>query len=303
MITELHSHYVNGKIIPFQIIMSFRLKTLLLCLHLLATEMLLYNHFCLQPNPQRIYGTLLAQAFQSLLPVVIAVSFTLGASSCMGMDLLFDFHFRNQQKETSLSGISLLFERYFMLFVFTIPNILMLLEANTTAFIDSFMCMHSIQNMGSLIPVLSMCHQFFPSFFKFYRLIFAYLAWVVGLVYAYITVGEEGYWMVSLFCLGGSMVIVGEMGISWVRNLYLRLKNKPLKSLLTLITEEEILCLLFLSTTFFCNFLPFLILGAVSSFRWENCSTPVLSIGVFNWAVIAMVQSGIPTQSLRGIKA
>jgi len=284
--------------------MSYHFKILLLGLQLLAMGTMLYNHFCLQPNPQSIQQTPLAQAFESPLPIVIAVSFSLGASSCTGLDLLFDFLFRDQQNQTSLSGISLLFERYFIFFVLTIPNILILVEVNSPSFIDSFICMYSIQNIGSLIPVFCMCHQFFPSFFKFYRLIFAYVAWVVGLFYAYITVGKGNCsWMVSFFCMGGSTIILTEMGLSWLKSLYFRLKNKSLESFLTGITEEEFLCLLFLSTSFFCNFLPFLILGAICSFRWESCSTPVLSFGLFNWTFIAMIQSGIPARIIRGIKA
>ena len=165
-----------------------------------------------------------------------------------------------------------------MLFLMTAPNIVLLWEANTPKFMDTFMCMYCVQNIGSLCPVFCVCCRFYPSYFKSSPLICAFIAWVVGLIYGHLTSWKGNTWAVPLVLMGVSMIILTKMTVSWGKAFYLKLQKKTPESLLSLATQEEIYCLLFLFSTFCFLFFPLITIGVVALFRWGEFSASLLCV-------------------------
>jgi len=265
--------------------------------------MLLFLHFNIELAAE-IRGSPLEQSFLEphVQQVVYGIIFTVAVTSTIAFDLLLDMFMENR-----FAPIPDQLERLLMILVVIIPSFFILKYSHSPEIPYIFCCLHTIQVVGSIAPIYSLCMKLVPAHFHAKKVLTGYFFWAAAGTFMFIGFHQplKSWSNISVFvCVFISQIILFDMIGRCCTDVWSRIPPKserdPDKSVVKyaveVMTENEICCFFYLTCTLLTIVIVPAITGAIRLYKWEFWGMKDLLFNIYSLAAFSVFPSAIPAR-------
>jgi len=249
-------------------------------------------------------GTHIQNGLHNPSLIIQAVTVAIAVNSTLVIDLVLDIFYYTER-----NGLDDRFERAGTILVLIIPGYFILRNEENPDFIQIFCCLHSIQIIGSLIPIFSLSMRLLPEFFtpKLTVLSFVCFASDISLTLYFWTVPSSAWiyvlYLVLAACFQGTLLF---MSWKWFRSLCGRCTvntsgRQLILNLFSLMTPDELQCAVYLLFSNIVIVLITSVIGMHTNFSFTGITATDFLLGIYSLASFSVLSSCVPNRILQHI--
>jgi len=255
------------------------------------------------PPISRIQGTPVEKIFQDPALIIQGVTVAIALNSTLIIDLVLDMFYYFER-----DGVDDRFERVGQILISIIPGYFILAKEQSPNFYFDFYCLHTIQLIGTMVPILSLSMRLLPEYFPPTPTVLCFVCFTADLVFClFFWAVPSSAWMYVMYLTpafisqGVFLFMLWKWVMSLLKRSSLALNARLVLELVRLMTPDELRCAVYLLFCNVCVVVITAVIGLSSRFTFMYVSLPDLLCAIYTTASFSVLSSCVPNRILQYI--